>query len=552
MREPNQEISQEIPIEVVEVPPNKTDIPPQTSLRATKDSIAGGKALPERPVSAMKSANPTGHKASSENSFDLTPSSPAEVFQPEPQQQKTASPNLSRQQLQLKPRKTVSAPATTAQVPNLRKIAVAPTTTPSPAPLKKTAPLTTPLVSNPKQTAPAPTTTVKVPNFKRIAIAPTTTPSPAPLKKTAPLTTPLVSNPKQTAPAPATTAQVPNLRKIAVAPTTTPSPAQLKKTAPLTTPLVSNPKQTAPAPTTTVKVPNFKRIAIAPTTTPSPAPLKKTAPLTTPLVSNPKQTAPAHTTTVKVPNFKRIAVAPTTTPSPAQLKKTAPLTTPLVSNPKQTAPAHTTTVKVPNFKKIAVAPTTTPSPASLGKTAPERATTLPVPGNPKNLGQSRTRLNGRTPSQARSSPKTGAASLLGGTLSVSSRNYRSDDLAALPNSNRDHQATPGIDARSQEINLTFYLKKLQQRVQQEWLPGMSDSNRRTVLNFTINRSGQVSNLNIAQTSGFSVTDEVALNAIQRSAPFAPLPTGYSKNYINIEFTFDINVYGQLNLWRDGG
>ena len=414
MREPNQEITQEIPIEVVEVPPNKTDIPPQTSLRATKDSIAGGKALPERPVSAMKSANSTGHKASSESSFDLTPSSPAEVFQPERQQQKTASPNLSRQQLQLKPRKTVSAPATTAQVPNFRKIAVAPTTTPSPALLKKIAPLTTPLVSNPKQTVPAPTTTVKV------------------------------------------------------------------------------------------------------------------------------------------PNFKKIAVAPTTTLSPALLKKIAPLTTPLVSNPKQTVPAPTTTVKVPNFKKIAVAPITTPSLAPLGKTALERATTLPVPSNPKNLGQSRTRLNGRTPSQARSSPKTGAASLLGGTLSVSSRNYRSDDLAALPNSNRDHQASPGIDARSQDIDLTFYLKKLQQRVQQEWLPGLSDSNRRTVLNFTINRSGQVSNLNIAQTSGFSVTDEVALNAIQRSAPFAPLPTGYSKNYINIEFIFDINVYGQLNLWRDGG
>ncbi|MEH2312164.1 MAG: TonB family protein [Nostoc sp.] len=460
MREPNQEISQEIPIEVVEVPPNKTDIPPQTSLRATKDSIAGGKALPERPVSAMKSANPTRHKASSESSFDLTPSSSAEVFQPERQQQKTASPNLSRQQLQLKPRKTVLAP----------------------------------------------TTTVKAPNFK----------------------------------------------KIAVAPTTTPSPALLEKTAPLITPLVSNPKQTVPALTTTVKAPNFKKIAVAPITTPSPAPLKKTAPLITPLVSNPKQTVPALTTTVKVPNFKKIAVAPTTTPSPAPLKKTAPLITPLVSNPKQTVPALTTTVKVPNFKKIAVAPTTTSSPAPLKKTALERATTLPVPSNPKNLGQSRTRLNGRTPSQARSSPKTGAASLLGGTLSVSSRNYRSDELAALPNSNRDHQATPGIDARSQDIDLTFYLKKLQQRVQQEWLPGLSDSNRRTVLNFTINRSGQVSNLNIAQTSGFSVTDEVALNAIQRSAPFAPLPTGYSKNYINIEFTFDINVYGQLNLWRDGG
>ncbi|WP_335112864.1 TonB family protein, partial [Nostoc sp.] len=326
----------------------------------------------------------------------------------------------------------------------------------------------------------------------------------------------------------------------------------LEKIAPLITPLLSNPKQTASAPTTTVKVPNFKKIAVAPTTTPSPAPLEKIAPLITPLLSNPKQTASAPTTTVKVPNYRRIAVVPTTTPSSAPLEKTAPLTTPLVSNPKQTESAPTTTVKVPNYRRIAVAPITKPSLAPLEKTPLERTTTLPVPSNPKNLGQSRTRLNGRTPSQARSSPKTGAASLLGGTLSVSSQNYRGDDLAALPNSNRDHQATSGIDARSQDIDLTSYLKKLQQRVQQEWLPGLSDSDRRTVLNFTINRSGQVSNLNIAQTSGFSVTDGVALNAIQRSAPFAPLPTGYPKNYINIEFTFDINVYGQLNLWRDGG
>lgn len=364
MREPKQEISQEIPIEVVEVPPNKTDIPPQTSFRATKDSIAGGKALPLKPVSVVKSANPVGHKARSESS-NLTASSPAKLFQTGRQQQKTELPNLSHQQSQLKPRKIASAAAREAQVANSKKIAVVPKTTPLPVPLVKTAPLTT-------------------------------------------------------------------------------------------------------------------------------------------------QEAP---------------------------------------KPKQIPSASAT--QVPNSKKIAVAPMTKPSPAPLLKRGLERATALPVPSNPNNLGQPRAKLGGRTPSQSQSSLETGRASLLGGTLGVSSRNYQGDDLAALPNSNRDRQGTSGIDARSQDIDLTAYLNKLKQRVQQRWLPGMSQSNRRTVLNFTINRSGQVSNLNIVQTSGFSVTDEVAFNAIQQAAPFAPLPTGYSKNYIDIEFTFDINVYGELNLWRDG-
>ncbi|MEH1785214.1 MAG: TonB family protein [Nostoc sp.] len=426
MHEPKQEISQEIPIEVVEVPHNKTDIPPETSLRATKNSLAGGKALPERPISVVKSANLVGHKADNERSSDLTASSPLKVFHARRQQQKTELPNLSGQQPQFKSRKTASASASEA---------VAPMTTPLPVPLLKTSP-------NPKQIPSVPATTVQVPNSKKIAVAPVTRPQPVPLLKTAPLTTPLVLNPKQIASAPATKAQVPNSKKIAVAPT------------------------------------------------------------------------------------------------PAQLGKTSPMRTLTSSNPKQIPSAPTTTAQVPNSKKIAVAPITTPQSAQLGKTAVERATTLPVPRNPKKLGQSRVGFGGRTPTQAESSLKTGAASLLGGTVGVSSQNYRGEQLASVPNSNRDRIGSSGVDASSQDIDITSYLNKLKQRVQQQWLPGMSQSNRRTVLNFTINRSGEVNNLNIVQTSGFRVTDEVALNAIQRSAPFAPLPTGYRKNYIDIEFTFD--------------
>ncbi|MEH1839422.1 MAG: TonB family protein [Nostoc sp.] len=131
-------------------------------------------------------------------------------------------------------------------------------------------------------------------------------------------------------------------------------------------------------------------------------------------------------------------------------------------------------------------------------------------------------------------------------MSVSSRNFSGDYLAALPNSNRDNQAPSGIDASSQDIDITSYLNQLQQQVKQQWLPGVSQSSRRTVLNFTINRSGHLSNLHLSQTSGFSVTDQAALNAIQRAAPFAPLPTGYTSNQMHIQFTFDINVYVQLN------
>ncbi|MEH2244041.1 MAG: hypothetical protein V7K85_15300, partial [Nostoc sp.] len=144
------EPKQEIPIEVVEVYPNETHIPQKSSFRATKDSIAGGKALPKKPVSAVKSANSDTHKSSNKSPFDSTALSSAEVFRPEPRQQKAESPNLSPQQPKveptaiakatippippaLKPQPTAIARATIPPVPKVKPTAIARATIP-PAP----------------------------------------------------------------------------------------------------------------------------------------------------------------------------------------------------------------------------------------------------------------------------------------------------------------------------------------------------------------------------------------------------------------------------------
>ncbi|MBW4565180.1 MAG: TonB family protein [Mojavia pulchra JT2-VF2] len=293
--------------------------------------------------------------------------------------------------------------------------------------------------------------------------------------------------------------------------------------------------------------PALKPKAVAPTTLPTPTtePTALTR-LTRPPVPKPKAVAP---TTLPTPTTEPTALTRVTRPPVPKPKAVAPTTLPTPTT-EPTALTRVTRPPAPKPQKIAVAPTTPPAP-KIEPTAHNRAITSPVP-NPNNLIQPGTRLSGRTPSQTRPSHYTGAAGLLGGTVSVSSRNFSGDNLAASPNSNRDRKTTSGIDAQSQDIDITSYLNQLRQRVKQQWLPGMSQSDRRTVLNFSVNRSGQLSNLQFAQTSGFSLTDQAALNAIQRAAPFAPLPTGYPNKYIHIQFTFDINVYGELNLSGDGG
>lgn len=131
-------------------------------------------------------------------------------------------------------------------------------------------------------------------------------------------------------------------------------------------------------------------------------------------------------------------------------------------------------------------------------------------------------------------------------MSVSSRNFKGNYQAALPNSNRSNRGTQGIDAR-RDVDMGSYLMQLQQRVRQQWIPGLTQSSRQTVVYFAVSRSGQVNGLRVVQPSGSSVTDSAALGAVSRAAPFAPLPTGYPRNSINIQFTFNINVSGHLDL-----
>jgi TonB family protein len=93
-----------------------------------------------------------------------------------------------------------------------------------------------------------------------------------------------------------------------------------------------------------------------------------------------------------------------------------------------------------------------------------------------------------------------------------------------------------------------YLQQLQRQVRQQWIPGMTQNSRQTVVFFTVTRSGQVTNLRIVRPSGSSTTDTAAVGAIRRAAPFAPLPSGFAYNSLKISFTFNINVSGGLDLW----
>ena len=50
-----------------------------------------------------------------------------------------------------------------------------------------------------------------------------------------------------------------------------------------------------------------------------------------------------------------------------------------------------------------------------------------------------------------------------------------------------------------------------------------------VVSFTVSRSGSVSGVRLARSSGFAVLDAAARDAVRRAAPFPPIPAGAGRS-----------------------
>jgi protein TonB len=89
---------------------------------------------------------------------------------------------------------------------------------------------------------------------------------------------------------------------------------------------------------------------------------------------------------------------------------------------------------------------------------------------------------------------------------------------------------------------TYYLNIITDRVSSNWFsslvdPGISGSFQ-TIVYFQIEKSGQVSDIKIEQSSGVTPLDLSAVRAVKASAPFPPLPRAYDDTYLGIHLIFE--------------
>lgn len=88
-----------------------------------------------------------------------------------------------------------------------------------------------------------------------------------------------------------------------------------------------------------------------------------------------------------------------------------------------------------------------------------------------------------------------------------------------------------------------YMRELQRSIKANWNPPIDYRTKRVTVLFKIEKSGSLANCSVFQSSGNKAADKAAIDAVYKTAPFRPLPQEFSGNSIDIQFTFDYNVFG---------
>ena len=86
-----------------------------------------------------------------------------------------------------------------------------------------------------------------------------------------------------------------------------------------------------------------------------------------------------------------------------------------------------------------------------------------------------------------------------------------------------------------------YMADLQRRIKRHWCPKQDQLSRKVMVRFNVSLDGTMSNLQLVRTSGDTLADKAALDAVQSASPFAHLPQ-HAKDAVDVEFTFDYNVF----------
>lgn len=212
--------------------------------------------------------------------------------------------------------------------------------------------------------------------------------------------------------------------------------------------------------------------------------------------------------------------------APGAIQATLVSSAPSIPLPQDTPP--TPNVLATEQPSPAPAP---PQPQPVPVTPPPDAIPIPVKAPPKE----KTKVEKPTPP----APKHAQPTPL-----KHRAQYGEAPATQIPHSLAQNQgpSTPiNITGGGEGFNYPYYVGIIQRKVQQAWyvyeVAGTTPVGSHAKVTFSIARDGTPSNIRISQSSNSPTLDSSAVRAVQRIESFGPLPPGYSKSSVSVEYTF---------------
>ncbi len=90
------------------------------------------------------------------------------------------------------------------------------------------------------------------------------------------------------------------------------------------------------------------------------------------------------------------------------------------------------------------------------------------------------------------------------------------------------------------MNLTEYFRYLPAEVHRHWTPYKANVNYEVTVQFTVHRSGKISDVQIVGTN-YPNANASVLNAVKSGAPYQPLPRSYTKDKVKAQIVLEYHA-----------
>ena len=122
--------------------------------------------------------------------------------------------------------------------------------------------------------------------------------------------------------------------------------------------------------------------------------------------------------------------------------------------------------------------------------------------------------------------------------------FASAKIFAKDNKSRVSYSEKKSNPLSEDTPYMFegYMREMQNKIKSNWEPPQQYTSKSVVISYTIMKDGKLGSYKIIQSSENNKMDKAAVKALKKSAPFEPLPANFLGDHVEVQFTFDYNVF----------